>query len=104
MAGDDRAAIALLEDFFGVPVHAGAPMPAVAIEINEIHAAANPSPPALEDVMTLSDLPSLMGVAEPQTMEAAVREVDRGYRGYAEANLLRQSAHPCLITPLTSQA
>ena len=76
MVGDDPADIAALEDLYGVPVHAGAPMPAVAIRSVDLDAA-NPSPPVLEDIVTFSDLPTLMGVAEPRTVEAAVREVVR---------------------------
>mgnify|MGYP001817015402 FL=1 len=76
MVGDDPADIAALEDLYGVPVHAGAPMPAIAVRSVDLHAA-NPLPPALEDIVTLSDLATLMGVAEPQTVEAAVREVVR---------------------------
>jgi AraC-like DNA-binding protein len=74
MVGNDEAGMATLEDSFSVPVHTGASMPAVAVRISDL-SSTKPSPPTLEDVIALWDLPSLMGVGEPNIMEAAVREV-----------------------------
>lgn len=61
-----------LEDLFKVPVRPGAEIPAVAVRMSEL-AAPNPTPPGMRDVVIYKDLPSLMGLAPPETLAQAVR-------------------------------
>jgi hypothetical protein len=73
---DEQAYAATLEDLVGTPVRSGAHISALAIRRSDLFVP-NPTPPAPNEVVLLSDLPSLLGVSEPRTMEDVVTEVLR---------------------------
>jgi AraC-like DNA-binding protein len=76
MPGGDRANAASLEDLFGAPVRGGATVPALALYKSDL-GIPNPMPPAPGEIVTLNDLPSLLGVRQPRTMEDVVTEALR---------------------------
>lgn len=76
VAGDEYTHPASLTDIIGAPVRVGAALPALAFQAKDL-LAPNPAPPGPGAIPTLSDLPSLMGIARPRTMEDAVIEVLR---------------------------
>jgi AraC-like DNA-binding protein len=65
-----------LEDLVGTTIRRGAHLPAIAIRTSDL-LVPNPRPPAPNEIVLLSDLPSLMGVAQPPTMEDVVTEALR---------------------------
>lgn len=65
-----------LEELAGAPLRMGADRAAFAIGLHAL-AAPNPAPPAPAKIVTLRDLPALMGAAPPKTMEDMVRETMR---------------------------
>jgi AraC-like DNA-binding protein len=73
---DEQAYAATLEDFVGTPVRSGAHIPAIAIRTSDL-LLPNPTPPSAKDLVILSDLPSLLGVSEPRTMQDVVTEALR---------------------------
>jgi len=69
--GDKR--LQYLEDKIGAPVRGGAEMPFVALEAGSL-GTPNPRPPNPQDIVTLSDLPVLMGVIPHRTMTNIVEQ------------------------------
>jgi AraC-like DNA-binding protein len=69
--GDKR--LQYLEDKIGALVRGGAEMPFVALEAGAL-GTPNPRPPNPHDIVTLSDLPVLMGVIPPRTMTNIVEQ------------------------------
>jgi AraC-like DNA-binding protein len=73
---DGRTSAATLEDLVGTTIRRGAHIPAIAVRTSDL-LVPNPTPPAPNEIVLLSDLPSFMGVSEPRTMEAVVTEALR---------------------------
>lgn len=65
-----------LEDLVGAPVQRGADIPALAIRKSDL-VVPNPTPPAPDEIVMLRELPSLLGVHEPQTIADVVTEALR---------------------------
>ncbi len=74
--GDRSASVATMADIAGAPIRVGASIPAVSVRVSDL-TALNPAPPAPEEVITLGELPALMGVTQPQTTQDAVRQILR---------------------------
>lgn len=74
-----------LEDKIGAPVRCGAEMPLVAIQASDL-GTPNPHPPHPRDIVTLSDLPVLMGVRPPQTMTNMVEQIIQAQVTMGEAS------------------
>ena len=74
MTGDRLGNGSTLEDIARSPVQANKPMPAVAVRLDDL-STPNHAPPRPEEAITLAELPSLMGVTVPKTMEDVVRHV-----------------------------
>jgi AraC-like DNA-binding protein len=70
--GDKR--LQYLEDKIGAPVRGGSDMPLVAVHAGAL-GTPNPHPPHPQDIVTLSDLPVLMGVRLPRTMTIMVEQI-----------------------------
>lgn len=68
----DRADPSFLGDLSGTSIRTGASSPAIAVHLKDL-SAPNPCPPAKpEDVVSLRELPALMGVSPPKTIADAV--------------------------------
>lgn len=65
-----------LEELAGTEVRRNADTAAIAVRLEDLFAA-NPAPPAADEIVTLGELPSLMGVSQPKTMADTVKEVMR---------------------------
>lgn len=74
MTGDRLGNGSTLEDITNSPVKTNERMPAVVVRLDDL-SAPNPCPPRAEEAITLAELPSLMGVTVPKTMEDVVRNV-----------------------------
>lgn len=72
VGGEDDARSRYLEDMMGAPLRAGAAMPAVAVRFADLRAA-NPSPPAPQEIVGLAELPMMMGVRPPKSTADIVR-------------------------------
>lgn len=77
-----------LEEIVGAPVMAGADMPAIAVRRCDL-GARNPRPLPARGTVTLDQLPSLMGVTQPNTVAEAVRGILRAQ--IAEADFSEDS-------------
>lgn len=73
---DKPITAASLEDLVGAPVRRGAYIPALAIRKSDL-VVPNPTLPAPDEIVMLSDLPSLLGVHEPRTIADVVTEALR---------------------------
>ncbi|MCA8883954.1 MAG: helix-turn-helix domain-containing protein [Rhodobacteraceae bacterium] len=76
VTGDGSSGFSTLEDLTGAPIRGGAARTALAIRMADL-ATPNPNPPAPADIVTLRDLPALMGAQHPKSMEDVVRETLR---------------------------
>lgn len=74
--GEERAYAASLEDMFGTPVRIGGDVPALAFRKSDLRVP-NPTPPTPNEIVLLSDLPSLLGVTQPRSMRDVVMEALR---------------------------
>ena len=74
MTGDGFGNGSTLEDIAHSPVRTNKPMPAVVVRLDDL-SAPNPSLPPPEEAITLAELPSLMGVTVPKTMEDVIRHL-----------------------------
>jgi AraC-like DNA-binding protein len=73
---DGRKSAAALEDLIGTPVQRAADIPALALRKTDL-LVPNPTLPAPNEIVLLSDLPSLLRVSQPRTMEDVVTEALR---------------------------
>ena len=78
LAGDRRQDVSGLEDLTETRIHTGAEILAIGVATNDLFAT-NPAPPSVDKVVTLSELPSLMGVRQPKTTADMVKEVLRAH-------------------------
>lgn len=72
--GKTDARLLYLEDRIGAPVRGASKMPMVALPEQAL-ATPNPHPPNPQDIVTLSDLPVLMGVNPPRNMTDTVEQM-----------------------------
>ena len=66
VSGKDTLRAAYLEHLKGAPLRIGSRLPGVAIRLNEL-STRNPCPPAPNEVITLAELPSMMGIRPATT-------------------------------------
>lgn len=74
LAGTGPKDKTLLEDLTGTEVFTGADILAIGVPTEDLFAV-NPLPPDPNEIVTLGELPSLMGVVQPRTTIDMVREV-----------------------------
>lgn len=83
--GKSDGRLPYLEDRIGAPVRGTSGIPMVALPEQALDAP-NPHPPNPSDIVTLSDLPVLMGVNPPRTMADTVEQMIRTQMTIGEAS------------------
>ncbi len=76
LIGKNRFDEVRLSDLTGVEVRAGADILAIAVPIDDLFAI-NPVPSDVSEIVTIDELPILMGVTQPETTSDMVKEVMR---------------------------